>query len=120
MITVTLGIEVPPEKSQEAIEVIVSTLGRTRVEPGCQRCEVYWSVRNESLLVLAERWDTMEHLEHHIRSDGYRDVLAWIDMSDGPPEIHFDVVSKSAGLELIEKVRCKELLDDDLKRRCGQ
>ena len=114
MITVTLGIEVPPEKNQEAINVIISTLGRTRVEPGCQSCDVYRSVRNESLLVLAERWDTMGHLEHHIRSDNYRNVLAWIDMSDRPPEIHFDIVSQSAGLELIENVRCKELPDDDL------
>lgn len=114
MITVTLGIEVPPEKSQEAINVITSTLGRTRVEPGCQSCEVYRSVRYESLLVLLERWDTMEHLEHHIRSDSYRNVLAWLDMSDRQPEIHFDVVSQSDDLNLIEKVRGKGLRDDDL------
>jgi quinol monooxygenase YgiN len=111
---VTLGIDTSPEKSEEAMKVIVPTVGRTRVEPGCMNCDVYRSVRNESFLVLSERWDTMEHFEHHVRSDCYRDVLAWIDMSDRQPEIHFDVVSRSEGLELIENIRRKEQMDDDL------
>ncbi len=96
------------------MKVIVPTVGRTRVEPGCMNCDVYRSVRNESFLVLSERWDTMEHLEHHIRSNSYRNVLAWLDMSDRQPEIHFDFVSQSDDLNLIEKVRVKELRDDDL------
>ena len=111
MISVALVIEVSPGKSEDAMNVIMPTLGWTRVEPGCLSCDVYRSARNESLLVLSERWDTMEHLERHIQSDNYRDVLAWIDMSDTQPEIHFDVVSQSVGLELIEQVRGKERMD---------
>ena len=114
MISVALGIEVSPEKSDEAMQLIARTVSRTRIELGCLSCDVFRSVRNESVLVLAERWDTKEHLEHHIRSDSYRDVLAWIDMSDRQPEIHFDVVSQSEGLELIENVLGKEQIDDDL------
>ena len=105
MIVVTVRIQVSPENKAEARRVILPLLGPTRAEAGCVSCDLYTSAEDDSSMVLVERWKSMPDLERHIRSDHYRNVLAWIDMSTEPPAVHFDSLSKSQGLELIVAIR---------------
>ncbi len=85
--------------------VMLPMLGRTRAESGCIACDLYQSAEDEMRLILMEQWDSLADLERHIRLDNYRKVLAWIEMSVEPPEIRFDIVSNSRGLDMIESVR---------------
>lgn len=105
MIVVTLGIRVTPQNKGHAVQVILPTLGPTRTEPGCVSCDLYQSTEDDMRLTVMEQWDSFANLERHIRSDRYRKILAWLEMSTEAPEIRFDTVSGSQGLEMIKTVR---------------
>jgi hypothetical protein len=55
--------------------------------------------------VLVERWESDAALEAHLRSEAYRRVLAAIELSGGPPEVCFDYVSTTEGINRIERAR---------------
>lgn len=105
MIVATLAIRVMPEKREQATRVIFSMLGPMRAERGCISCDLYRSASDTASLTLIERWESYEDLTRHIGSDHYRNILAWLEMSTEPPEIRFETVSDSQGLDMIEKVR---------------
>ena len=52
-----------------------------------------------------EIWRTEEDLEDHLRSDEYLNVLLVLEMALKEPEIRFDTISSSTGIETIEKAR---------------
>jgi quinol monooxygenase YgiN len=105
MIMAALGIRVMPENKGQALQVVLPLLGPTRAESGCVGCDLYQSAENPMKLILMEQWESLTDLQRHIRSDHYRHVLAWVEMSVEPPEIRFDVVSESRGIEIIELAR---------------
>jgi len=109
MIVATLGIRVPLEKTAEAMGVILPMLGPTRSEAGCVSCDLFSSAEDGSSMVLVERWKSERDFQRHVQSDHYRKVLAWIEMSVAPPEIRFDAVAESHGLEMIETMRGQPL-----------
>jgi quinol monooxygenase YgiN len=93
------------ENIEQAMHVVLPMLGPTRAESGCIACDLYQGAEDNMRLILMERWESLADLQRHIRSDHYRHVLAWIEMSVEPPEISFDTVTDSGGLEIIEAVR---------------
>jgi len=50
-------------------------------------------------------WNDEECLERYLRSDGYRQVLLVLEMAIEKPEIRFDTILRSTGIETIEKAR---------------
>jgi hypothetical protein len=50
-------------------------------------------------------WRSEEGLERHLRSDEYREVLLVIEMALKSPKIRFNTISRSRGIETIEKAR---------------
>jgi hypothetical protein len=50
-------------------------------------------------------WKSEEDLEIHIRSDEYRNLLLALEMAIKKPEIRFDNISSSTGIETIERAR---------------
>ena len=76
-----------------------------RAQPGCIACDIYEEQGPEPALVLVERWESQAALEVHLRSEIYRRILGAIELSGGPPEVRFDYVSATEGLELVERSR---------------
>ena len=74
-------------------------------QPGCVACHIYEEQAPDQAVVLVERWDSQAALETHLRSEAYRRVLGAIELSGAPPEICFDYVSATEGMELIERSR---------------
>lgn len=101
MIIATLRIVVPPEKRDAVLQTLRSLLGPTQVQPGCISCQVHQDIENENALTLVEEWESQAELDRHIRSEEYRKVLAVMDMSSKPPEIKFNTVSSTAGMETV-------------------
>ena len=50
-------------------------------------------------------WRSDEELNLHLRSDDYRNLLLVLEMALKEPEIRFDTISSSTGIETIEKAR---------------
>ena len=105
MFTMVLHFQVSPEKTADIISIINSISGPLVVESNCKRFDLYSNVKNDDSLLLFEVWDSEEALEDHIRSDDFSKILAIMEMSVQPPEISFNTISKSAGIEFIEKLR---------------
>lgn len=82
-----------------------SLIGPTGVETGCISCHLYQEVNDSNALTWVEQWSTQDDLECHLRSPQYKRILAALDMSDVEPEIHFDTVIETKGMQLIEEAR---------------
>jgi quinol monooxygenase YgiN len=105
MITATLRISVSNTKKEEAIRLLRSLVGPTRVETGCISCHLYQEVSDPDVVTWVEQWRTQDDLECHLRSPQYKRILAALDMSDVEPEINFDTVIETKGMHLIEEAR---------------
>jgi quinol monooxygenase YgiN len=105
MIIGTVRILPPPDGHGAVLEVLRSVQGPVRAQPGCAACDIYEEQGPEPAIVFVERWETDAALEAHLRSDMYRRILGAIELSSDKPEIRFEHVSASEGMELIERLR---------------
>jgi quinol monooxygenase YgiN len=105
MILATVRMVMPPEKFAEAISVLLRTVERTRVETGCDRSDLYEDAREAHAILLKEAWKSDEELDHHLRSDGFRDVLLVMEMALEPPEMQFSTVARVEGIERARAAR---------------
>jgi quinol monooxygenase YgiN len=104
MIVGTVRIPLLPDRRAEVLEVLRSIQGPVLAQPGCKACHIYEAQREgEESVVLIEEWASVTALETHIRSEAYRRILRAIELSGRPPEVRFDHVSASEGMEFIER-----------------
>jgi quinol monooxygenase YgiN len=105
MIVGTIRILPLPSRRAEVLEVLRAIQGPVLAQPGCASCHVYEEGGPEPAVVLVERWDTDTAFETHLRSEAYRRILGAVELSNSAPEICFDHVSQSEGIERIERAR---------------
>jgi quinol monooxygenase YgiN len=105
MILATVRMVVPPDKRAEAVQILKAMAERTRAQPGCLSCRIYRDEQVEAVFMVEGIWKSQEDLDRHLRSDDYRHVLFVAEMAVEPPEIKFQTISHSAGVEIIEKAR---------------
>jgi len=106
-ILVTLRMIVQPEKRRDLLETMRGLLEPVRVERGCLSYRFYEDVEDRNTFVLVEEWNTQKDLESHIRTDNQRRLLALMDLLSEQPELRFNTVSHTAGMDLIEDVLLK-------------
>ena len=105
MVNATIRMTIPAKRRSGVLEILSSVAERSRFEPGCIACRVYQDVEVEPVIVLEELWESKEDLDRHLRSEEFRKVLLVVEMSLEPPEIRFDEISSSTGVETIERAR---------------
>lgn len=105
MIRSIIRMLIPLNKQSEALEIMGSVITQIQFEPGCVSSRVYRDVDEVRAIMLEELWMCEEDVLRHLRSDLYRRVLLVVEMSEKPPEIRFDTVICSNGVEMIEKAR---------------
>ena len=105
MIHATIRMLIPSKKRGEVMEILGSVAERCRFEPGCIGCRVYQDAEKRQVIMFEELWRDEESLERHLRSEEYRRVLLVVEMALEYPEIRFNTVSSSAGVEAIGKAR---------------
>jgi quinol monooxygenase YgiN len=104
VIIATLKMIVRPERRSDLLETMRGMLEPARVERGCLGYRLYEDVENRNAFVLVEEWNTPKDLERHIRTDNQRRLLALMDLLSEQPELRFNTVSHTAGMDLIENV----------------
>jgi len=105
MILATIRMAMPSQKSGEALRILRSMAEQCRDKPGCIDCHIYEDLMEKNVLMLEEVWKAQEDLDLHMRSDEYRNLLLVLEMARKHPEIRFDTISSSTGIETIEKAR---------------
>ena len=73
--------------------------------PNCINTHLYRGGDDVRAVMVEERWVSDEHVMEHLRSEAYRRILLVMEMAEEPPEIFFDVISNSTGIEKIETAR---------------
>jgi len=108
-VTISTVRIVPSAKQRlQALELLRSIQGPTQASPGCVECSVYVEEPPGQAILLVERWESEAALEEHIRSETYHRLLTALELSSRPPEIRFDRVSGTKGMDLIERIRGQE------------
>ncbi len=105
MVLATIRMTTPAKKFGEALRILRSMAEQCRVQPGCLSCQVYRNGQENNVLLFEQLWSNEADLERHLRSDEYRQVLLVLEMAMKQPEIRFDTISSSAGIETIERAR---------------
>lgn len=105
MVISLLKIPTTQDRRAELLEILRSVQEPVRIRPGCASFDIYEESGPEQSLIVLERWTDHEALEEHIRSEAYRRILGAIELSSGPPEVYFERVVESEGMELIEHLR---------------
>ena len=105
MIQATIRMTISPQKRGEALKILRSIAEQCRDYPGCIRAHIYGDLQEKNVLMLEEVWRAEEDLDVHIRSEEYRNLLLVLEMATKQPEIRFDTITSSTGIETIEKVR---------------
>jgi quinol monooxygenase YgiN len=105
MVHATVRMAIPPDKHLEAMKILNLVAERTKSNRGCLTCRIYHDEQEEAFLMIEEVWETQENLNQHLRSNDYRNMLLVTEMAIEPPEIKFQTISHSAGVEIIEKAR---------------
>ena len=105
MVIGTLRLTPLPSRRREVLEILRFIEGPVRAQPGCNAYEIYEGQTPERAVLLVERWDSEETLATHLRSEAYGRILGAIELSGAQPDIRFEHVSSSEGMEFIERAR---------------
>jgi quinol monooxygenase YgiN len=105
MMLATIRMTIPAKKRGEALKILKSIAGHCKIYPGCLGCHIYEDVQEDNVLVYEEMWGSEEDLDRRLRSAEYRTMLLVMEMALKHPEVRFNTVSTSTGMETIEKAR---------------
>jgi quinol monooxygenase YgiN len=105
MILATVKMTTPPQKIGEVLKILRSVAEECRDHPGCLGCHIYEDLEEKGVLILEEVWTAQEFLDRHFRSKEYLNLLLTLEMSVKKPEVRFDTISDSKGMEVIEQAR---------------
>jgi quinol monooxygenase YgiN len=107
MMQATIKMNFSPEKIEEILNILRSIVERTRAETGCISCSVYLNTEEKTMIVFDNKWRSNEDMQRYLRSEEYKKVLLVVEMANTKPEIRFDTITESSGVETIEKARKK-------------
>lgn len=105
MIHAMVRMVLPVERLSEVMTILSPIAERTRAERGCLGCYLYRDAMEEAVLTFEGTWASEADLERHLRSEEYRQLLLVMELAKVPPEVRFDSVSRSTGLETIQQAR---------------
>jgi quinol monooxygenase YgiN len=107
----TFKMIIAADKQIDALKILQLIALQVRDEPDCLDCLISRDTENSDVLIYQEYWKSEESLNKHICSREYRNLLLVIEMSLEQPEIRFDTISNSTGIETIEQIRSASRLE---------
>ena len=105
MIIFTLRIKVPGNRRKDFLDSARLIVGPTKVQPGCISCGFFQDSDDPDAMLFMEEWRCREDIDRRIKSDQYRIILELMELSEEPPQIKLNTISKTEGLEAIEALR---------------
>lgn len=101
MIQAAVTVVAPPNMREELLEVLSRLIGPTEAAPGCQLCRVLSNVQQQDEITYYVRWNTELELAEHFRSERFRRVLPYIELSMEPPEVEISQLETIGGMEFL-------------------
>jgi quinol monooxygenase YgiN len=105
MVRLTLTLVASQSRARSMLEALRSVMGPTRLEPGCLGCLVWKETEDETTLRYAEEWATEVDVRRHVQSDRFTSLLCIMEAAKEPPQVQFDFVTLTRGLDYVAEVR---------------
>lgn len=105
MISFSLRIVVPSAKRQELIGSLGALLAPTRVQPDCLSARLHVDNEDPNAVTLVQEWASQSQLDRYLLSDAGRLLLEAMEASSVAPEVRFDTVQQSGGIEVFAQAR---------------
>lgn len=101
MIQAVLRVVAPPGVREELLDVVRGLIGPTEVTKGCRACRAYCDVEDEDSFLYWMQWEGLDDLQEHFRSERFRRLLPYIEMSSQPPQVEITICEQLGGIEFI-------------------
>jgi quinol monooxygenase YgiN len=92
--------------AQELLDTLRFLEVGTRLDPGCLRCFAWTDP--EGTVHYIEEWATEADMRQRVRSDRFTSLLAVVEAASDP-EVQFDFVTTTRGLDYVAQVRSDSL-----------
>jgi hypothetical protein len=108
MVRLTVGLNAPSARRvHDLLEALRFLMAATRLEPGCQGCSAW--ADPDSTVHYVEDWMTEADARRRVRSLRFTSLLGLLESAPEPPQVQFDFVSKTRGLDYVAEVRGQAL-----------
>lgn len=104
MIQACFRLVAPEGKRAEFLDVLSCLKGPTEALAECRACRIYQDVEDNNTLTYIVQWEKQEDLEAHLRSERFRRLLPYIEMSVEPPGVSFGRVEQVRGIDFLVEV----------------
>ena len=104
MIQATFRLVAPEGKRKEFRDVLLHLKGPTEALPECRACWICQDVENDHVFTYFVQWDSQDDLESHLRTERFRRLLPYIEMSVKPPVVSFGRIENIRGIEFLVEV----------------
>ena len=105
MIHSIIRMKLEPDKQPEAIQLLCLIAERTRRKLGCLQCAVYKCVEDETMVMMEQLWKDQEKFYHYLNSKDSQKLLLVIEMAWTEPDIAFNTIIRTDGIEAVKKAR---------------
>ena len=102
-----IRIPTRPGQTKEVIDTLRSVVGPSLAHSSCSECDVVTDAIEDRYVLFHQRWRSVEAFERHARSALYERVLAAIDMASESPDVRFECMRRTWGLELVRDLRMR-------------
>jgi quinol monooxygenase YgiN len=101
----TIRMMIPLNRQSEALEILGAVSEQIKFDPSCISSRLYRGVDEACAIMVDDIWKSDKELMRYLRSDVFHRVLLVVEMAQETPEIRFDTIMHSSGIETIENAR---------------
>ena len=105
MVIAVLEMTMPGGHEVDTVRALRAFWDGTCALPGCRGGGVYQEAGSPGIALYVEIWEEAAQLETHLRSRGYDRLLALMETAAVRPELRFNFVAETRGLEWVEQLR---------------
>lgn len=108
MVRLKVALAASSEHAPQILQALRFLMVGTRLEEGCLACTA-WAERDSTVQYL-EEWASEEDMQQRVRSDAFTSLLAVMEAASEPPQVQFDFVTTTRGLDYVAEVRRRPAL----------
>ena len=107
---VRLTVTLRAASARDAQELLASLrflIGSTRIEAGCDMCTAW--AEPDLTVHYTEGWASETDARRRVRSAAFTSLLGVMECASEPPDVHFDFVTSTRGLDFVAEVRAESI-----------
>ncbi len=114
MVRLTVSLVASARSAPRLMHTLRSLTPPLRVRPGHLGCSTWMD--SDHTVHYQEDWATEPDMRERVVSDGFTRLLAVIEASEGLPQVQFNFVTKTRGLDYVAEVRGAAGHNDEQRR----